>query len=95
IMSALRSINERLLPGASAVMNISPALHEPNSPARSTIPARLVVEVEKELGWSLMDWLPWHNPSAPPGPTLYASRQRVHLCAQTEFNLWWCTDPKK
>lgn len=91
VIDACRAINGRLVPGSSVVLNVGADLFKPSSPARSTLPLQLVLELERQLGWELMDNLPWVNYSKPPGPVLYASIQRVQLNSTFEYCFWMTT----
>jgi len=56
---------------------------------------RLVLALHERLGLWKMDELIWENRSKPPGPVLYASKQRTQLNVAYEPVYWFCNDPHK
>lgn len=90
----IEPVVRNMAPGASLVLNLSNDIFEDGSPARSLYLERLVIALHDELGLKLMDRWIWQNPSKPPGPIQWASKERVHLNVAWEPLLWFTNDPK-
>lgn len=95
ICRSLEPVLRSLVPGGSVCLNVSNDIFRPGSPARSTYLERLTLDIERRLGLFLMDRLIWVNPSKPPGPTMWACRERVQLVHSYEPVLWFSSDPAR
>lgn len=95
ICRMVEPIVANLAPGGSLCLNVSNDIFEPGSPARSTYMERLVIALEDRMGLKLMDRFVWDNPSKPPGPVAWASKERYHLNVGWEPVLWFTNDPFK
>lgn len=95
IVRAMEPIVKNLAPGGSIVINVSNDIFEYKSPARSLYRERLVLALHDRLGLHKMDELIWHNPSKPPGPTWWASINRVQLNVAWEPVYWFTNDPAR
>lgn len=93
ICRALEPVVTNLAPGGSICINVSNDIFEQGSPARSLYLERMIIALHDRLGLKLMDRLVWHNPSKPPGPIQWASKQRVQLNVSWEPVLWFSNDP--
>lgn len=91
----LKPIVKNLAPQGSVVLNVSQDIFMNRSPARSTYNERLVLAICDRLGLHLMDRFVWHNPSKPPGPIQWASKQRVQLNVAYEPVYWFAADPHR
>lgn len=91
----LEPIVRALIPGGSLVLNISNDIFEPKRPNRDLYAERLVLALHDRLGLSLMDRIPWVNPSKPPAPTHWACVRRVQLVATYEPVYWFTNDPDR
>lgn len=89
----LEPIVRNLAPGGSIVLNVSNDIFIPGTPARSTYQERMVIALEDRFGLYKMDMRPWVNPSKPPGPIQWASKQRIHLNTGYEPIYWFARDP--
>lgn len=93
VLRSLEPLVGQLSPGASVVLHLGHDLFEPNSPARTMHQAELMLALRRELGLQLMDQLCWVG-SKPPGPTQWASRQRMQLNSAWEPLLWLSPNPR-
>lgn len=91
ICRAMEPVVANLAPGGSICINVSNDIFEQGSPARSLYLERMVIALNDRLGLKLMDV--WHNPSKPPGPIQWASKQRVQLNVAWEPVLWFTNNP--
>lgn len=89
----LEPIVKRLLTGGSIAVNLSNDVFVPGLPSRSLYREKFVIAMAERLGMHKMDELVWDNPSKPPGPFQWASRQRMQLNAGYEPVLVFCNDP--
>lgn len=85
----------KLTDGGSLCLQLSNDIFLQNSPARSLYVERLVLALNDKLGLQLMDRMPWINLSKPPGPRMWASKNRVHLNVGHEMVLWFTNNPAK
>lgn len=92
---ALEPIVRTLIPGGSVVLNVSNDIFEPGRPSRELYLERLVLALHDRLGLSLMDRIPWVNPSKPPAPTHWACVKRVQLTTAYEPVYWFTNDPAR
>lgn len=95
IVRALEPIVAHLAPGGSVCLNLSNDSFVPGSPARTLARERLLIALHDRLGLHRMDTLIWLNRSKIPGPTYWASRQRVQLHSAYETIEWLSTDPRR
>lgn len=95
VCRAMEPIVRRLLPGGSIAVNLSNDIFEPGMPSRSLYRERFVLAMCERFGLHKMDDIPWVNPSKPPGPTQWASRQRMQLNVGYEPVLVFCNDPMR
>jgi site-specific DNA-methyltransferase (cytosine-N4-specific) len=95
ICKTLEPVINSLADGGSIALNISNDIFQPKSPARSLYVERLVLALCDNFGLYLMDRLVWNNPSKPPGPMQWASRQRVQLNVGYEPVLWFTNNPER
>jgi DNA modification methylase len=95
ICRSIEPIVHNLMPGGSICLNVSNDIFMPGSPARSLYLERMVLALHDRLGLHLMDRLVWRNPSKPPGPIAWASKQRFHLNVEWEPVYWFTNDPSK
>jgi len=95
ICKTLEPVIDSLADGGSIALNISNDIFQPKSPARSLYVERLVLALCDNFGLYLMDRLVWNNPSKPPGPMQWASRQRVQLNVGYEPVLWFTNNPER
>lgn len=95
LVRAFEPVVRHLAPGGSLCVNVTNDSFVPGSPARSTYLERLVLALQDELGLHLADRLVWHNPSKPPTPAAWASKQRVQLNSGYEHVLWMTNDPSR
>jgi len=95
LCTAIEPIVRRLAPGGSLVLNLGNDVFLPGSPARSLYRERLVLALAERFGLSLMDTMPWVNYAKPPGPTHWASIERVHLNTAWEPIYWFTNDPAR
>lgn len=91
----LEPIVRQLAPGASVALNCGNDIFIPNSPARSLYQQRMVLALHDRFGLELMDTLIWHNPSKPPGPFQWASKQRMQLNVAYEPVYWFTNNPRR
>jgi len=94
ICESVEPLLRNMAPGASLVLNVSPNIFKNKSPARSTYIERLTLALE-DLGLELIDRVVWRDPNKLPGPTFWACVNRVQLCAEYEFVLWFSNDALK
>lgn len=85
IVALVEPVMRNLVPGGSVCLNMGQDVFVRGTPARSLILERVTLALHDRLGLSLMDRSVWHNPSKPPGPTIWASRERVQLNSAFEF----------
>lgn len=85
----------RLADGGSIALNVSNDVFEPGMPSRSLYRERLVLALHDRFGLHRMDELIWHNPSKPPGPVQWASKERTQLNVAWEPIYWFCSNPAK
>lgn len=95
ICEHLEPVLKNLVDGGSIALNISNDIFMAKSPARSTYVERLVIALEDRFGLCLLDRLIWNNPSKPPGPIAWASKQRVQLNATYEPIYVFTNNPHK
>jgi len=95
ICEMLEPVLTNLVDGGSIALNISNDIFMAKSPARSTYVERLVIALEDRFGLCLMDRLIWENPSKPPGPIAWASKERVQLNVAYEPIYWFTNNPDK
>jgi site-specific DNA-methyltransferase (cytosine-N4-specific) len=95
ICRAIEPAIKALAPGGSLCLNVSNDVFEAGRPSRSLYLERLTLAIADRFGMSLMDRLIWHNPSKPPGPVAWASKQRVQLNVSWEPVLWFTNDPTR
>lgn len=79
--------------GASLCLNLGADIFMPKSPARSMYKERLILALNDNFGLHLMDNIIWQNPSKPPGPIAWASKQRFQLNGGYENIIWMCNNP--
>ena len=94
VCTALEPIVKNLVRGGCVALNVSNDVFEPGSPARSLYRERLVIALHDRLGLSKMDMLCWSNPSKPPGPVQWASKERYQLNVGWEPIYVMCNDPR-
>jgi site-specific DNA-methyltransferase (cytosine-N4-specific) len=94
ICRTLEPAIEKLADGASVVLNVSNDIFIKKSPARSLYIEYLIIALHERLGLSLMDRIPWVNPSKPPGPTYWACVKDTQLCSGWEPLLWFTNNPQ-
>ncbi len=94
IVAAIEPVMRHLAPGGSVCINLGQDAFVKGTPARSVFLERVTLALHDRLGLSLMDRSVWHNPSKPPGPTMWACRERVQLSSAFEFVLWFTNDPR-
>tara|TARA_R110001606_G_scaffold66971_2_gene153682 strand:+ start:20175 stop:21437 length:1263 start_codon:yes stop_codon:yes gene_type:complete len=95
ICESLKPVIERLSDEGSLVLNLSNDIFLSKSPGRSTYLERVMLALEDRMGLTLMDRIPWINPSKPPGPTRWASITRQQLNVSWEPILWFAKNPLK
>lgn len=95
LCKAIEPLVRNLVAGGSLCLNLSNDIFCQGSPARSTYLERVIIAMEDRLSLKLMDRIIWENPSKPPGPTIWACRQRVQLVHKWEPVLWFCNDPAR
>lgn len=95
MIRVLEPIVKRLVPGGSIAVNLSNDVFEPGLPSRSLYRERFVIAMHDRLGMHKMDEAIWHNPSKPPGPYQWASKQRMQLNTGYEPVLIFSNDPLK
>lgn len=83
-----------MVQGGSLCLNISNDVFESGLPSRSMYVERLLLALHDRLGLHLMDRLIWENPSKPPGPIAWASKERVQLNVGYEPIYWLTNDPR-
>ncbi len=94
ICSMVEAVLPKLDPRGHVCLQIGQDQFEPNSPARTILPERLVIALHDRLGLHKLDTVVWSNPSKPPSPTLWACRNRVQLCTGHELLLVFSPDPR-
>ena len=92
ICRAIEPILKNLVRGGSLVLQLSPDVFLPKSPARSLYIERTLIALQ-DMGLSCMDRLLWVNPCKPPGPMQWSSRTRQQLAGGYELCLWLTNDP--
>jgi DNA modification methylase len=95
LCAVLEPLVERLADGGSIVLNVSNDVFEPGLPSRSLYRERLVLALHDRLGLHKMDEICWNNPSKPPGPIQWASKQRCQLNVSWEPVYWFTNNPSK
>lgn len=90
----LEPIARHLVPGGTIALNVSNDIFEPGMPSRSTYRERLVIALCDRLGLHKMDELVWHNPTKPPGPVAWASKERMQLNVAWEPVYVFTNDPR-
>lgn len=95
ICSSLEPVIEKLAPTGSLCLNIGNDCFVSRSPARSLYRERLVLAICDRFSLHKMDELIWVNPSRPPGPIAWASKQRVQLNSGYEPIYWFAKDPHR
>lgn len=93
ICATIEPLVRNLVPGGSIVLNLGNDSFERGLPSRSLVVERLTIALHDRLGLKKMDTIPWHNPSKPPGPIVWASKTRQQLNVSWEPILWLCNDP--
>jgi len=93
ICRSLEPVVKSLKRGGSVVLNIGNDCFLTGSPARSTYIERMVIALEDRFGLYKMDQFVWHNPSKPPAPIQWASKQRMQLNTAWEPIYWFSNDP--
>jgi DNA modification methylase len=93
ITATLEPIMRTLAPGGVVALNVTNDIFVEGSPERSTYREELVLAIKRRCGLALMDTLIWHNPSKPPGPIQWASKQRMQLGVAYEQVLYFTNDP--
>lgn len=91
----IEPVIDNLAPGGSVAINLGNEIFLDKSPARSMYVERLVLALNERFGLWKMDNLIWENPTRPPGPCQWASKNRVQLNATYENVIWMCNDPEK
>jgi len=94
IVAVVEPVMRNLAPGGSVCLNMGQDAFIKGTPSRSVFLERVTLALHDRLGLWLMDRSIWHNPSKPPGPTIWASRERVQLNSAFEFVLWFTNDPR-
>lgn len=95
IVAAVEPVMRNLAPGGSVCLNMGQDTFVKGTPARSVFLERVTLALHDRLGLYLMDRAIWHNRSKPPGPTIWACRERVQLSNAFEFVLWFTNDPRR
>ena len=95
ICKTLEPVIKTMVQGGSLCLNISNDVFEPGLPSRSMYIERLLLALHDRLGLHLMDRLIWENPSKPPGPIAWASKERVQLNVGYEPIYWLTNDPRQ
>lgn len=95
LCQVMEPVIKNLAPGGSICLVVGQDVFLKGTPARSLYIERLVLALHDRFSLYLADRLIWSNPSKPPGPIAWASKQRVHLNAGYEFVLWFTNDPMK
>lgn len=95
IVRIIEPVVRNLADGGSIALNVSNDIFEQGSPARSMYIERMLIALHDKLGLQLMDRLVWENPSKPPGPIVWASKQRVQLNTGYEPIYWMTNNPHK
>lgn len=93
ITATLEPIMRTPAPGGVVALNVTNDIFVEGSPERSTYREELVLAIKRRCGLALMDTLIWHNPSKPPGPIQWASKQRMQLGVAYEQVLYFTNDP--
>jgi DNA modification methylase len=93
IVAVVEPVMRTLVPGGSVCLNLGQDAFVKGTPARSLFLERVTLALHDRLGLWLMDRSVWNNPSKPPGPVIWASRDRVQLNSSYEFVLWFTNDP--
>ncbi|WP_045861847.1 winged helix-turn-helix domain-containing protein, partial [Teredinibacter purpureus] len=78
ICKSLEAVVKHLKPGGSIALNISNDIFLKGLPARSLYLEKLTIQISERFGLYLMDRLIWLS-NKPPGPTYWASVNRVQL----------------
>jgi site-specific DNA-methyltransferase (cytosine-N4-specific) len=94
ICESLESIVKNLKDGGSIALNVSNDIFMKGSPARSIYLEKLTIAIVQRLGLHLMDRIIWQS-NKPPGPTQWASVNRVQLNVGYEHVLWFTNNPAK
>lgn len=92
ICQILEPITKNLVAGGNVALSLSSDIFESKSPARSLYLEKLTIAICERLGLHLMDRLIWSS-NKPPGPTAWASKERMQLNSGYEFVMWFCNDP--
>jgi site-specific DNA-methyltransferase (cytosine-N4-specific) len=95
IVAVVEPVMRTLVPGGSVCLNMGQDAFVKGMPARSLFLERVTLALHDRLGLWLMDRSVWHNPTKPPGPLIWASRDRVQLNSSFEFVLWFTNDPRR
>lgn len=80
-------IKRTLKPDGSLVLNLGNT-YLPGIPEQSLYQERLMIKLCDEMGFSLAQRLFWYKTTALPGPTKWASKDRVRVKDSLE-TLWW------
>jgi hypothetical protein len=92
LCEVVEPIVENMVPGANLVLSLSNDIFEPGLPARSTYLEELTLALRQRLGLYLMDRICWES-NKPPGPTAWASKERMQLNSGYDPLHWFCNDP--
>lgn len=94
ICDSLEPIVKNLKDGGSIALNVSNDIFMKGSPARSIYLEKLTIALVEHLGLHLMDRIIWQS-NKPPGPTHWASVNRIQLNVGYEYVLWFTNNPAK
>lgn len=95
ICQALEPIIRQLVPGGSLCLNLGNDIFEAGSPARTLYRERTLIALCERYNLAPMDTLIWVNPTRPPCPVQWASKNRIQLNATWEAVLWLTNDPHR
>lgn len=94
ITKTLEPVVKNLVDGGSLLLNVSNDIFMRGVPARSMYCERLILALHDRLGLHKVDQLIWSNPSKPPGPVQWASKERVQLNVAWEPIYWLTNNPR-
>lgn len=95
ICRTIEPLIKNMADGGSLCLNIGNEIFMPGMPARSMYQERLVLALHDRFGLYKMDTLIWHNPTKPPGPIQWASKNRSQFNAAYEPIIWMTNNPNK
>lgn len=95
ICHSIEPLVARLSPGGTIAINVSNDIFLSGMPARSLYLERMVIALNDRFKLYMLDRCVWENPSKPPGPIQYASKQRMMLNAGWEPVYLFTNDPVK